>query len=115
MTISYKRANNSNTKVTSLIYIDRKDKEIEELSGQLRRAVATKCDLVISHTELERHHEFNLKKLEECTKQLVKANFGLVEDQASTDVVSVAKCIYEILLTIASLLANTTFSFHRNS
>lgn len=71
--------------------IDRRDKEIEELSGQLRRAVATKCDLVISHTELERHHEFNLKKLEECTKQLVKANFGLVEDQASTDVVSVAK------------------------
>lgn len=71
--------------------IEKKDKEIDELSGQLRRAVATKCDLVIAHTELERHHEFNLKQLEEATKQLVKANFGLVEDQACTDVVSVGK------------------------
>ena len=56
---------------------------------RLRRAVATKCDLVIAHTELERHHEFNLKKLEEATKHLLKANFGLVEEQASTDIVSV--------------------------
>eukprot|EP00977_Amphora_coffeiformis_P003709 scaffold715_cov164-Amphora_coffeaeformis.AAC.6 len=69
--------------------IERKDKEIEELSGQLRRAVATKCDLVIAHTELERHHEYNLKQLEEASKQLLKANFGLVEEQADTDVVSV--------------------------
>mmetsp|Transcript_16845 Transcript_16845/g.31504 ORF Transcript_16845/g.31504 Transcript_16845/m.31504 type:complete len:375 (+) Transcript_16845:122-1246(+) len=66
--------------------IERKDKEIEELSGQLRRAVATKCDLVIAHTELERHHEYNLKQLEEASKQLLKANFGLVEEQADTDV-----------------------------
>ena len=89
--------------------VERKDQEIEELSGQLRRAVATKCDLVIAHTELERHHEFNLKQLEEASKQLLKANFGLVEEQASTDVVSAihaqrdSKQIWRITLMPLSL------------
>lgn len=78
--------------------VERKDKEIEQLSGQLRRAVATKCDLVIAHTELERHHEFNLSKLEEATKHLLKANFGLVEEQASTDVVCTENVMREILI-----------------
>jgi hypothetical protein len=68
--------------------MEHKDKELEQMAGQLRRAVSTKCDLVLAHTELERHHEFNLRKLEEASKYLLKANFGLVEEQASTDVVS---------------------------
>jgi hypothetical protein len=67
--------------------MEQKDKEVEQMTGQLRRAVSTKCDLVLAHTELERHHEFNLRKLEEASKYLLKANFGLVEEQASNDVV----------------------------
>ena len=95
--------------------IERKDEEIDNLSGQLRRAVATKCDLVIAHTELERHHEFNLTQLEECTKQLVKANFGLVEEQASTDVVSVDKNTLGVVDGLEIHYFSHCISLHRNS
>lgn len=90
--------------------IEKKDKEMEEMAGQLRRAVATKCDLVIAHTELERHHSFNLKQLEAASRQLLKANFGLVEEQADTDVVRVS-LIPWCISSISSLIQFSHQSF----
>jgi len=65
--------------------VQTKNSELELLAGQLRRAVETKCDLVLAHTELERHHEHNLKKKEEETSHLLKANFGLMEGLADVE------------------------------
>lgn len=65
--------------------LERKNVELETLTGQLRRAVATKCDLVLAHTELELHHEQNLKRKDEGLNQLKKTNFGLVEAQSEVE------------------------------
>lgn len=65
--------------------IERKNAELESLSGQLRRAVATKCDLVLAHTELERHHEFNLRRKDHGLSQLKKENLSLLESQSEME------------------------------
>jgi len=65
--------------------IARKDRELENLTGQLRRAVATKCDLVLAHNELEMHHEQNLRRRDDGLMQLKKANLGLVEAQSEVE------------------------------
>lgn len=65
--------------------IERKNAELESLSGQLRRAVATKCDLVLAHTELERHHEFNLRRKDHGLSQLKKENLNLLESQSEME------------------------------
>lgn len=65
--------------------IRQKDEDIERLTGQLRRAVTTKCDLVISHTELERHHEHSIKIKENDLKDMVRTNFDLLEVKADTE------------------------------
>jgi len=65
--------------------VDKKNVDIERLSGQLRRAVATKCDLVLAHTELERSHEHNMKIQEDEVKELHKANFNHIEFRAEIE------------------------------
>lgn len=65
--------------------IAHKNEELEKLSGQLRRAVATKCDLVLAHNELELHHEQNLRRRDEGLMQLKKANLSLVEAQSEVE------------------------------
>jgi hypothetical protein len=65
--------------------IAHKNEELEKLSGQLRRAVATKCDLVLAHNELELHHEQNLKRRDEGLMQLKRANLSLVEAQSEVE------------------------------
>jgi hypothetical protein len=65
--------------------IAHKNEELEKLSGQLRRAVATKCDLVLAHNELELHHEQNLRRREEGLMQLKRANLSLVEAQSEVE------------------------------
>lgn len=62
--------------------IERKNEEIEGLSGQLRRAVETKCDLVIAHNELERAHENVINRKENNLIQMKKANIWLLETQS---------------------------------
>jgi hypothetical protein len=65
--------------------VQKKNEEIEHLSSQLRRAVATKCDLVIAHTELERHHDFNLQLRDKDVKELKLSNCSLKEKQAEIE------------------------------
>jgi len=65
--------------------VDSKNTELEILAGQLRRAVETKCDLVLAHTEMERHHEHNLKAKDDEAHELMKANFGLMEGLADVE------------------------------
>lgn len=65
--------------------IKRKNTELDNLAGQLRRAVATKCDLVLAHNELEVHHEQNLKRRDEGLMQLKRANLGLLEAQSEVE------------------------------
>lgn len=65
--------------------ITRKNEELERLSGQLRRAVSTKCDLVLAHNELEAHHEQNLKRRDEGLMHLKRANLSLVEAQSEVE------------------------------
>jgi hypothetical protein len=65
--------------------VDRKNEETEQLSGQLRRAVATKCDLVISHSELERHHELNMKQRDSDMVLMQQANYALLEIRAKIE------------------------------
>jgi hypothetical protein len=58
-----------------------KTESIELLAGQLRRAMATKCDLVISHTELERHHEQSLQSNQQKFEQMKRQNMSLLESK----------------------------------
>jgi hypothetical protein len=66
--------------------ICKKNVEIEQLSGQLRRAVATKCDLVIAHTELELHHENQLAYKDLDVDEVKKANRNLQETQSQVEI-----------------------------
>jgi hypothetical protein len=65
--------------------VEQKDTEIEQLSGQLRRAVSTKCDLVLSHSELERFHEATLKKRDADMVLVQQANHKLLEMRANIE------------------------------
>jgi len=62
-----------------------KNLEIEVLSGQLRSAVSTKCDLVIAHTEMERHHESDLARKEQHVDALHKYTVQLQESQSEVE------------------------------
>jgi myosin heavy subunit len=65
--------------------VEQRDNEIEQLSGQLRRAVSTKCDLVLSHSELERFHEATLKKRDADMVLVQQANHSLLEMRANIE------------------------------
>eukprot|EP00527_Entomoneis_sp_CCMP2396_P003938 CAMPEP_0198147642 /NCGR_PEP_ID=MMETSP1443-20131203/36916_1 /TAXON_ID=186043 /ORGANISM="Entomoneis sp., Strain CCMP2396" /LENGTH=391 /DNA_ID=CAMNT_0043812055 /DNA_START=92 /DNA_END=1267 /DNA_ORIENTATION=+ len=65
--------------------VDSKNAELELLAGQLRRAVETKCDLVLAHTELERHHENLLNGKDHEAHKLMKTNFCLMEGLADVE------------------------------
>jgi hypothetical protein len=65
--------------------VEQRDNEIEQLSGQLRRAVSTKCDLVLSHSELERFHEASLKKRDADMVLVQQANHSLLEMRANIE------------------------------
>lgn len=65
--------------------VEQKNNEIEKLAGQLRRAVATKCDLVIAHTELEKHHEFNLTCKSNDVSALKEENRTLHETKTEVE------------------------------
>jgi hypothetical protein len=65
--------------------IEKKNMEVEHISGQLRRAISTKCDLVLAHTELEKHHEYNLHMKEVESHMLMKVNFDLLENRAGLE------------------------------
>jgi hypothetical protein len=65
--------------------LEQRDNEIEQLSGQLRRAVSTKCDLVLSHSELERFHEATLKKRDNDMVLVQQANYSLLEMRADIE------------------------------
>ncbi|GAX10643.1 hypothetical protein FisN_14Lh149 [Fistulifera solaris] len=65
--------------------VDQKNEEIEKLAGQLRQAVETKCDLVIAHTELERHHAFNLACKKKDVSALKEENRTLQEKRTEAE------------------------------
>jgi len=65
--------------------IERKNAELENLAGQLRRAVETKCDLVVAHTELEKSHERAIQKKNENLMRMKEANKCLLEGHAATE------------------------------
>lgn len=66
--------------------VEEKNDEIARLAGQLRQAVATKCDLVIAHTELERHHAFNLARKSNDVAHLKEENRHLHETRTEVEV-----------------------------
>lgn len=65
--------------------IEKKDAEIEQLTGQLRMAISTKCDLVIAHTELERLHEMDLKQRDDYAEAMKRSNMSLMEVRAEVE------------------------------
>jgi hypothetical protein len=65
--------------------LEKKNVEIEQLTGQLRMAISTKCDLVIAHTELERLHEMDLKQRDQYAEYMKKANLQLMEVRAEVE------------------------------
>lgn len=65
--------------------IEKKDAEIEQLTGQLRMAISTKCDLVIAHTELERLHEVDLKQRDLYAEDMKRANLAMIEMRAEVE------------------------------
>jgi hypothetical protein len=62
--------------------VERKNEELENLHGQLRRAVATKCDLVIAHNELEKTHATVIQRKEQNLMRMKQANIWLLEAQS---------------------------------
>jgi len=65
--------------------IERKNAELENLAGQLRRAVETKCDLVVAHNELAKHHEQMIQKKNDNLMRMKEANKCLLEGHAATE------------------------------
>jgi hypothetical protein len=65
--------------------LERMKHQAEAMSEQLRRAVETKCDLVLSQTELERNHERAMIAKEEEIKEIKKYIQELVDFQAKSD------------------------------
>ncbi|CAB9504275.1 expressed unknown protein [Seminavis robusta] len=65
--------------------VEKKDAEIEQLTGQLRMAISTKCDLVIAHTELERLHEMDLKARDSYAGEMKRSNLQLMEVRAEVE------------------------------
>mmetsp|Transcript_5942 Transcript_5942/g.8400 ORF Transcript_5942/g.8400 Transcript_5942/m.8400 type:complete len:289 (+) Transcript_5942:152-1018(+) len=65
--------------------IREKDEHIAQLQGQLRRATASKCDLVVACTEIERQKELVEKQGEFDVKEIQKMNKLLLEQQATME------------------------------
>ena len=62
--------------------VERKNTELEQLNGQLRRAVETKSDLVIAHNEIEKRHAMVVEKKEQNLLRMKQANIWLLEAQS---------------------------------
>lgn len=62
--------------------VERKNTELEQLNGQLRRAVETKSDLVVAHNEIEKRHAMVVVKKEENLLRMKQANIWLLEAQS---------------------------------
>mgnify|MGYP007080238279 CR=1 FL=1 len=65
--------------------VEKKNAEIDQLTGQLRMAISTKCDLVIAHTELERLHERDLQERDQIADLMKKSNIALMEIRAEVE------------------------------
>ena len=65
--------------------LEKKNAEIDQLTGQLRMAISTKCDLVIAHTELERTHEMDLKQRDQYAEEMKKTNLRMIELRAEIE------------------------------
>jgi hypothetical protein len=62
--------------------VERKNAELEQLNGQLRRAIETKSDLVIAHNEIEKRHAIVVEKKEQNLLRMKQANIWLLEAQS---------------------------------
>ena len=62
--------------------VERKNAELEQLNGQLRRAVETKSDLVVAHNEIEKRHAMVVEKKEQNLLRMKQANIWLLEAQS---------------------------------
>lgn len=65
--------------------IERMNHQAEAMSEQLRRAVETKCDLVVAQTEMERCHEQNLIAKDDEIKDIKRYTQELVDYQANNE------------------------------
>jgi len=65
--------------------VERMKHQAEAMSEQLRRAVETKCDLVLAQTEMERCHEQNLIAKDDEIKDIQRYTQELVDYQATND------------------------------
>jgi len=63
----------------------RKNEEIEILNGQLRRAISTKCDLVLAHTDLEICHERDLEVKDFHARELKRESLTQQEMRAEIE------------------------------
>jgi hypothetical protein len=79
--------------------LNAKNDEIECLNDQLRRAVTTKCDLVLAQAELEQYHDTTIAKRKENVKVLKQQNFTLLEEYSLKE-----KELLTELLTLSSKL-----------
>lgn len=59
--------------------IERKNTELESLAGQLRRAEATKSDLLLVNNEFEKTHEESIRLLDDNLKQMKQESISLRE------------------------------------
>jgi hypothetical protein len=65
--------------------IVQKDEQIIQLTGQLRRAVASKCDLVVACTEMEREKEETEKYGTPETRQVKQQYLDILEGRADME------------------------------
>jgi hypothetical protein len=65
--------------------LERKDTEIERLTGQLRRAITTKSDLVAAHSDLEKFHHDELQRKDTDVQSLKQSNASLLEEYSNKE------------------------------
>lgn len=81
--IGWQRIQEENEKLKDKL--KKKDEELSLLHGQLRQAVATKCDLVVANQEMEKKHEQDSFEQEENVLRMQAANKYILEQYAQTE------------------------------
>jgi hypothetical protein len=81
--VGWQGLQDENTRLKEIIMT--KDEELGVLHGQLRQAVATKCDLVVALQENEKVHEIDIYHHEENIFRMQAANKYILEQYSQTE------------------------------
>jgi hypothetical protein len=81
--VGWQGLQDENTRLKEIIM--KKDEELGVLHGQLRQAIATKCDLISEVNDMEKAHEVDIYHHEENIFRMQAANKYILEQYSQTE------------------------------